>query len=134
MDGRWLGGYNKTGLTQHKPNQPCSYRYIFRLCHKLSDTKLSTYYSRLKAVREETLSRQPKLHEIVPVSVSYPPTNPPDKQKRSRTKKTSDSKQLQVTMNNSKKLQVTTTNSIKALRSKQPCNNPAENHSRAAAE
>ena len=48
--------------------------------------------------------------------------------------KTSDSKQLQVTMNNSKKLQVTTTNSIKALRSKQPCNNREENHSRAAAE
>ena len=35
-----------------------------------SGIKLSTYYSRLKAVREETLSRQPKLHEIVPVSVS----------------------------------------------------------------
>lgn len=31
---------------------------------------LSTYYNRLKAVREEMLSRQPKLHEIVPVSVS----------------------------------------------------------------
>ena len=30
----------------------------------------STYYSRLRAVREEMLSRQPKLHEIVPVSVS----------------------------------------------------------------
>ena len=48
--------------------------------------------------------------------------------------KTSDSKQLQVTMNNSKKLQVTTTYSIKALQSRQPCNNRAENHSRAAAE
>ena len=30
----------------------------------------STYYNRLRAVREEMLSRQPKLHEIVPVSVS----------------------------------------------------------------
>ena len=30
----------------------------------------STYYNRLRAVREEMLSRQPKLQEIVPVSVS----------------------------------------------------------------
>ena len=30
----------------------------------------STYYNRLRAVREEMLSQQPKLHEIVPVSVS----------------------------------------------------------------
>ncbi|MGN0691885.1 MAG: IS66 family insertion sequence element accessory protein TnpA [Oscillospiraceae bacterium] len=30
----------------------------------------STYYNRLRAVREEMLSRQPKLHEIVPVRVS----------------------------------------------------------------
>ena len=30
----------------------------------------STYYSRLRAVREEMLSQQPKHHEIVPVSVS----------------------------------------------------------------
>ena len=30
----------------------------------------STYYNRLRAAREEMLSRQPKLHEIVPVSVS----------------------------------------------------------------
>ena len=29
-----------------------------------------SYYNRLRAVREEMLSRQPKLHEIVPVSVS----------------------------------------------------------------
>ena len=29
-----------------------------------------TYYNRLREVREEMLSRQPKLHEIVPVSVS----------------------------------------------------------------
>lgn len=35
-----------------------------------SGIRLSTYYSRLKAVREETLSRQPALHSIVPVSVS----------------------------------------------------------------
>ena len=49
-------------------------------------------------------------------------------------KKTSGSKQLQVNMNNSKKLQVTTTYSIKALQSKQPCNNREENHSRAAEE
>lgn len=32
--------------------------------------RLSTYYSRLKTVREETLARQPELHSIVPVSVS----------------------------------------------------------------
>lgn len=32
--------------------------------------KSSTYYHRLKTVREEILSRQPKLPEIVPVSVS----------------------------------------------------------------
>ena len=30
----------------------------------------STYYNRLRAVREEMLLRQPKLHEIVPVTVS----------------------------------------------------------------
>lgn len=30
----------------------------------------STYYNRLRAVREEMLSQQPKLHEIVPVCVS----------------------------------------------------------------
>lgn len=30
----------------------------------------STYYSRLRIVREEILERQPRLHEIVPVSVS----------------------------------------------------------------
>ena len=35
-----------------------------------SGIKLSTYYSRLKAVRKETLSRQPELHSIVPVSIS----------------------------------------------------------------
>ena len=35
-----------------------------------SGIKLSTYYSRLKAVREETLSRQPELHSIVPVNIS----------------------------------------------------------------
>ena len=29
-----------------------------------------TYYSRLRIVREEMLARQPKLHEIVPVSIS----------------------------------------------------------------
>ncbi|MGN1135948.1 MAG: IS66 family insertion sequence element accessory protein TnpA [Oscillospiraceae bacterium] len=30
----------------------------------------STYYSRLRIVREEMLARQPELHKIVPVSVS----------------------------------------------------------------
>ena len=58
----------------------------------------------------------------------------PQHTKNGAGQKTSDSKQLQVTMNNSKKLQVTTTYSIKALRSRQPCNNPAANHSNAAAE
>ena len=32
--------------------------------------KLSTYYTRLKKVREELLSQQPELQKIVPVSVS----------------------------------------------------------------
>lgn len=32
--------------------------------------KLGTYYSRLKIVREEALTRQPELHSIVPVSIS----------------------------------------------------------------
>lgn len=37
---------------------------------KSSGISPSTYYNRLRAVREEMLSRQPKIHEIVPVSVS----------------------------------------------------------------
>ena len=32
--------------------------------------KLSTYYTRLKKVREELLSQQPELQKIVPVSIS----------------------------------------------------------------
>ena len=32
--------------------------------------KLSTYYTRLRKVREELLSQQPELQKIVPVSVS----------------------------------------------------------------
>lgn len=35
-----------------------------------SGIKISTYYNRLRAVREETLSRQPALHSIVPVSIT----------------------------------------------------------------
>ena len=31
---------------------------------------ISTYYSRLKKVREEILSRKPEFHSIVPVSIS----------------------------------------------------------------
>ena len=31
---------------------------------------ISTYYSRLRIVREEILSRKPELHSIVPVSLS----------------------------------------------------------------
>lgn len=32
--------------------------------------KLGTYYSRLRVIREEKISRQPELHRIVPVSIS----------------------------------------------------------------
>lgn len=42
---------------------------VKKWCSK-SGISPSTYYNRLRAVREEMLSRQSKLHEIVPVSVS----------------------------------------------------------------
>ena len=38
--------------------------------YESSGIRLSTYYSRLKEVREETLSRRSELRSIVPVSVS----------------------------------------------------------------
>lgn len=52
-------------------------------------------------------------HHHIPITISYPPTNPPDKQKRSRTKNI----RLQTTIGYYKQLQVTTTYSIKALHS-----------------